>query len=105
MASFNEPDDLDNVPDAIVDEESKGFPVVWLLPLVALLVGGWLFYQTMSEKGPEIQISFQTAEGIEEGKTQVKFRDVAVGKITDVDFAEDLRSVVLTAEMENGTQA
>ena len=54
MATPNQPPDVENVPEAIVDEESKGFPVVWLLPLVALLVNGWLFYKTMSEKGPEI---------------------------------------------------
>ena len=40
MVTPNQPDDLDDVPDAVVDAESKGFPVVWLLPLVALLVGG-----------------------------------------------------------------
>jgi paraquat-inducible protein B len=105
MATPNQPPDLENVPDAIVDEESKGFPVVWLLPLVALLVGGWLFYKTMSEKGPDISISFETAEGIEAGKTQIKFRDVAVGQVGDVDISDDLKTVVLTATMEAGTEA
>jgi paraquat-inducible protein B len=104
MTASNQSTDLDDVPDAIVDEETKGFPVVWLLPLVALLVGGWLFYKTMSEKGPEISISFETAEGIEAGKTQIKFRDVAVGKIDSVDIADDLKTVVLTATMEAGTE-
>jgi len=104
MAAPNQPPDLDNVPDAIVDEESKGFPVVWLLPLVALLAGGWLFYKTMSEKGPQIAISFETAEGIEAGKTQIKFRDVKVGQVDGVDIADDLKTVVLTATMEAGTE-
>ena len=45
MATPNQPDDFETVPDAVVDAESKGFPVVWLLPLVALLIGGWLFYK------------------------------------------------------------
>ena len=104
MADSNPPPDLDDVPDAIVDEESKGFPVVWLLPLVALLAGGWLFYKTMSERGPEIRISFETAEGIEAGKTQIKFRDVTVGKVDDVEISDDLKTVVLTATMEAGTE-
>ena len=93
MATPNQPPDLDSVPEAIVDEESKGFPVVWLLPLVALLVGGWLFYKTMSEKGPEIRISFETAEGIEAGKTQIKFREVTVGKVDTVEISDDLKNV------------
>ena len=104
MAAPNQPPDLDNVADAIVDEESKGFPVVWLLPLVALLAGGWLFYKTMSEKGPEIAISFETAEGIEASKTQIKFRDVKIGQVDAVDIADDLKTVVLTATMEAGTE-
>jgi len=105
MATPNQPPDLDSVPEAIVDEESKGFPVVWLLPLVALLVGGWLFYKTMSEKGPEIRMSFETAEGIEAGKTQIKFREVTVGKVDTVEISDDLKTVLLTATMEAGTDA
>ncbi len=104
MATPNQPDELDSVPDAIVDAESKGFPVVWLLPLVALLVGGWLFYKTESEKGPQITVTFNTAEGIEEGKTQVKFRDVTVGTVNKVDITDDLRAVQLTMTMVAGTE-
>ena len=103
MPTPHEHVDMDDVPDAIVDTEPKGFPVVWLLPLVALLVGGWLFYKTMSEKGPEISITFETAEGIEQGKTQVKFRDVSVGQVSAVDIAEDLKSIKLTVSMGHGT--
>jgi paraquat-inducible protein B len=103
MAASNQPPDLEDVPDAIVDEAVKGFPVVWLLPLVALLVGGWLYYKTLSEKGPAITISFETAEGIEAGKTQIKYRDVSFGLVDDVDIADDLKTVVLTATMEAGT--
>jgi paraquat-inducible protein B len=104
MAAPNQPGDIDSVPDAIVDAESKGFPVVWLLPLVALLVGGWLFYQTESEKGPEITVTFNTAGGIEEGKTQVKFRDVTVGTVNKVDITDDLKAVQLTMTMVSGTE-
>jgi len=104
MAEPNPPGDLDTVPDAVIDEQSKGFPVVWLLPIVALLVGGWLFYKTESEKGPEISITFRTAEGIEQGKTQVKFRDVTVGTVNRVDFTDDLKAVQLTITMLAGTE-
>jgi paraquat-inducible protein B len=105
MTASNQSTDFKDVPDAIADEEIKGFPVVWLLPLVALLVGGWLFYKTMSEKGPQISITFETAEGIEAGKTQIKFRDVTVGKVDSVEISDDLKTVVLTATMEAGTEA
>ena len=104
MATPNQPDDFDAVPDAVVDAESKGFPVVWLLPLVALLIGGWLFYKTESEKGPEITVTFNTAEGVEEGKTYVKFRNVNVGVVHTVDFTEDLKAVELSITMDAGSK-
>ena len=104
MATPNQPDDFDAVPDAVVDAESKGFPVVWLLPLVALLIGGWLFYKTESEKGPEITVTFNTAEGVEEGKTYVKFRNVNVGIVHTVDFTEDLKAVELGITMDAGSE-
>ena len=104
MGSPSRPDNLDQVPDAVVDTEHKGFPVVWLLPLVAVLVGGWLLYKTFSEKGPEVLISFQTAEGIEEGKTKVKYRDVTIGQVLTVRFADDLSRVLVTAELVPGME-
>ncbi|HED18942.1 MAG TPA: MCE family protein, partial [Gammaproteobacteria bacterium] len=103
MATPNPPGDLETVPEAVIDEKSKGFPVVWLLPIVALLVGGWLFYKTESEKGPEITIMFRTAEGIEQGKTQVKFRNVTVGTVNKVDFTDNLKAIELTVTMLAGT--
>ncbi len=103
MTTPNSPGDPGTVPDAVIDEKSKGFPIVWLLPLVAFLVGGWLFYKTEAEKGSEITIQFRTAEGIEQGKTQVKFRDVTVGIVNRVDFTEDLKGIELTITMLAGT--
>ncbi|MCP4406264.1 MAG: MCE family protein, partial [Gammaproteobacteria bacterium] len=102
MVTSKQSPDLEDVPDAIVDEENKGFPVVWLLPLVALLVGGWLFYKTMSERGSEITIHFETAEGIEEGNTKIKFRNVTIGKVDKVEISDDLKSVALTATVKGG---
>ena len=63
MATPEPPQDMSAVPQAVIDEEHKGFPVVWLLPLVAVIIGGWLIYKTVSETGPSITISFMTAEG------------------------------------------
>lgn len=104
MTSPDQHDPLDQLPEAVVDEERRGVPMVWLLPIVALLVGGWLIYKTYSEKGPEIVISFKTAEGIEEGKTQVKLRDVKVGTVESVEFSPDLSDVMVTASMVKGAR-
>lgn len=104
MTSPNQPDTLNQLPEAVVDEERKGFSMVWLLPIVALLVGGWLIYKTYSEKGPEIVIHFKTAEGIDEGKTQIKLKDVKVGHVETVTFSKDLSEVLVTVSMVKGTR-
>ncbi|WP_417828743.1 intermembrane transport protein PqiB [Thalassospira sp.] len=75
------------------------FSIIWLVPLVALIVGGWLLWRDIVSKGPEITVSFQTAEGMTAGKTAVRYRDVDVGQVTAINLADDLDHVVLTIRM------
>ena len=74
---------------------------IWIFPIVALAIGGWLVFQTLSQKGPTITISFETADGIEEGKTKVKYREVEIGLVKAVRIKDDLSGVIVTAEMKN----
>jgi paraquat-inducible protein B len=73
--------------------------IIWLVPLVALIVGGWLLWRDVMSKGPEITVSFQAAEGLSAGKTAVRYRDVDVGQVTAINLADDLEHVVLTIRM------
>lgn len=82
----------------------SGPSIVWLIPLITLLVGGWLVYKTLSEKGPVITISFKTAEGIEAGRTMVKYKNVDIGAVEQVRFSEDLADVILTVQFNQGTE-
>src|SRR5262245_33003883 len=70
--------DSDAVPEAEV-KTSRGISIVWLVPLVAAAIGIWLAYTTLQERGPTITITFDNAEGLEAGKTKVKYKDVEVG--------------------------
>lgn len=79
----------------------KGFSIVWLIPLIALVIGGWLAYKSFSEKGPLIRISFKTAEGLEAGKTKIKYKDVIVGEVEEIHLAEAIDGVVVLARMNN----
>jgi paraquat-inducible protein B len=89
-----------STPEAIV-KTKKGFSfsMVWLVPVVAALIGGWLVYKALSEKGPTITITFETAEGLEAGKTKIKYKDVEIGQVASIDFAKNLAHVIVTAEM------
>jgi len=75
-------------------------PLIWVIPIVAALVAGFLAWRTWSEMGPTITIRFETASGLEEGKTQVRYRDVSLGVIETVALSEDGSHVVATARMD-----
>ncbi|SMF93555.1 paraquat-inducible protein B [Methylomagnum ishizawai] len=92
------PPSTDTSPEALV-EESRSLPLVWLIPLVAGLIGLWLAYKTLSEQGPLISITFKEAVGLEAGKTKIKYKDVEVGLLQTVELSGDLSKVVATARM------
>lgn len=84
-----------------VFQKSRGFSLVWLVPLVAAGIGIWLAVTTIAGKGPTVEVTFGSAGGLEAGKTQVKFRDVTVGLVEDVQVAPDLSRVIVRASMAN----
>jgi paraquat-inducible protein B len=90
--------DGDAVPEAEV-KTSRGISIVWLVPLVAAVIGIWLAYTTLQERGPTITITFENAEGLEAGKTKVKYKDVEVGTVENVRLSDDLKHILVTAEM------
>jgi paraquat-inducible protein B len=83
----------------------RSFSIIWVVPLVALVIGGWLAYKALSEKGPIITITFETAEGLEAGKTKIKYKDVEIGEVTEIAIEKDLSRVVVTAELKKGVGA
>ena len=73
------------------------------MPLVAVLIGAGLIYKAVTEKGPEITISFKDAEGLEAGKTKIKYKDVEIGQVDAITFGKDLSHVMVSAELNKGT--
>ncbi len=72
---------------------------IWIVPIVALVIGVFLIYRVVSEQGPTITISFKQASGLEAGKTKIKFKDVVVGEVSAVELNPDLSGVTVTAQM------
>ncbi len=79
----------------------KSFSSIWIVPIVALLIGLWMLYFHWSNQGPLIQIQFETASGIEAGKTKIKARNVELGIVEDVLLAEDSSGVTIIARIDN----
>jgi len=80
-------------------QSKQSISLVWLVPIITLLIGGWLIFTSMHDKGPKITITFKTAEGLNPGKTRIKYKDVEVGKVISVRFSEDYHRVTITAQM------
>jgi len=95
---------IHELPEAVVSARRRQISIVWIVPLVALLIGGWLVYKTFSEKGPTITISFKSAEGLEAGKTKIKYKDVELGQITKIQLTPDLSQVLATAELDKAAE-
>ncbi|MGE8475658.1 MAG: intermembrane transport protein PqiB, partial [Paraburkholderia hospita] len=94
---MNRPPDL---PDAVaVPRKRWHIQWIWLVPVVAVLVGVWLAVQAVLSQGPTITISFKTGEGLEAGKTKIKFKDVDIGVVKRVALSKDYKTVVATAEL------
>lgn len=89
-------------PTATVSPD-RHFSPVWIIPIVSLIVAGWMVYQYMSQQGPEIHLTVQTAEGVVPDKTLVKVRSVKVGMVTAVKLSKDYSQIDLTVRMDSGT--
>jgi len=79
--------------------------LVWIVPIVAALVGLTMLVHNALSAGPQITVSFQTAEGIEANKTQVKYKNVVIGRVTAIALSEDRSKVVATIELDASAQS
>ena len=73
---------------------------VWLIPLLALVIAIALGIRAWQQKGEQIEIIFEAAGGIEVGKTEVRLKDVPVGKVTRLQLSEDLAKVHATVTLD-----
>lgn len=83
----------EQIATANVKQKSKGFSPVWIIPIIAVLVGGWMVFKNALDENTVIEVTFKDASGIEADKTVVKLRDVVIGKVTAVNFSKDLSNV------------
>ena len=94
-----------DLPQAQIPPKKRwSLPLVWVIPIVAALIGGWVAVKTMIDKGPTITIAFKTAEGLEAGQTKLKYKDVVIGVVSEIRVAPDLKSVVVTAELDKNVK-
>ena len=73
---------------------------VWLIPIIAIITGGWMVWYQWKNQGPLITIELKSASGIEINKTPVKVRDLEVGQVKKIELKPDLDGVLVTARID-----
>lgn len=100
------PADAGGLPAPRVARRRDWMPsLIWLIPVVAALVGIFLVARILIDRGPEIVLTFKTAEGLEAGKTAVKYKDVQIGVVQSLRLSTDRSHVRVTLQLNKDTNA
>ena len=94
---------LNNNFDRAVVKKKHKISLVWIIPILAFIITAILIWNNTLNVGPSIKIIMSDAEGMEAGKTLVKFRSVVVGTVTEINLSKDLSKTVLTVRMKPDT--
>ena len=84
----------------VVTVHRRGIAWVWIFPALAALATTWLFFAQWASQGPEIEIVFDEAPGIEPGKTSLYYRGVNSGTVQAVRIQDDLQTVSVKVRLE-----
>lgn len=84
----------------IVEARRWHVSLVWLVPVVAIAIAASLLVRTVFLTGPRIEIEFASADGVEAGKTDVRYKEVVIGKVTAVSLRDDRKRVVVGVQLD-----
>ena len=82
-----------------VVKKGRRLSPIWIIPILAAVLGLWLAWKYYAARGPEITVRFETAEGIVGGKTPVLCKNVTIGTVDKVRLTKDLKGVIVTMQM------
>jgi paraquat-inducible protein B len=90
--------DLTKIPPLVQasTRRSRRVSIIWIVPLLALAIGGWLAWDTLSKQGPNITISFESGEGLQAGQSQLKYKEIVFGTVKSLTLNRDRSRVVAT---------
>jgi paraquat-inducible protein B len=98
----------DRHPTAVVRskiEHKRRLSLIWAVPVVTVIIGAWLAWSTISERGPLITITFETAEGLQAGQSHVRHKDVDMGVVRKISLTPDLKRVLVTVRMNSEAES
>ncbi len=86
-------------------EREPRLSLLWIIPLVAVVVAAWLGWRTLSQEGPLITLTFNTADGLIAGQTRVKHKAVDLGTVRAIRLSEDMSHVIVEVRMRREATA
>src|SRR6202795_2047230 len=97
---------LEDLPAAVPARTLWGrLPLVWILPAIVVLAGGFVVIREKLAQGTSIEIRFANAEGLESNKTKVRYKDVEIGEVTAIRVGGDRKEVIVTADIHRNAGA
>lgn len=97
---------VDDLPAAVPARSAWGrLPLVWILPAVVVLLGGFVVIREKIAQGTSIEIQFENAEGLETGKTKVRYKDVEIGEVREIHVSDDRKKVIVTADIHGNAKS
>src|ERR1700675_2244154 len=99
MSAASTPPPEEELPTPAIQSRRWIPRLVWVVPLAAAVIGISLLIRNWENEGPRITISFLSGEGVQVGKTLVKYRDVTMGRVSAVVLSPDHKTVMVTADL------
>lgn len=91
---------ITDIPEAVTGPKRRSFiQAVWIIPIIAAIIGISLAVKSYTDQGPIITITFKSGEGMEAGRTKIKYKEVQIGEVKNIVIAEDHSHVIVTAEL------
>lgn len=106
MSDAPGPGSLEDLPAAVPARSTWGrLPLVWILPAVVILAGGFVVIREKLAQGTSIEIRFENAEGLEANKTKIRYKDVEIGEVRDIRVGADRKEVIVTADIHRDAKS
>jgi paraquat-inducible protein B len=103
--SPNERPDLDELPKAVPSRSRwSRLPLVWVLPIVVIFAGAFVVIHEKLGQGIEVEIRFHNAEGLEANKTKIRYKEVDIGEVREIEVSKDRKDVIVTAEIRRNAK-
>jgi paraquat-inducible protein B len=94
-----------NTPPAPKVSRAPAFPLIWVVPLIAIAIGVWMGFSELRNRGPEITIDFADGSGVEAGKTTLDYKGVSAGTVESVELKPGLDGVSIRVRLKRSAES